>query len=335
MKLRIFFLLGIFPIYSMDGPLTMTCFDEDKKACRVSIASHLIEAEGHEIDAPSNMLQSKIASNRTINIQSCCKSQSGKKHCNKHSSNDILLFPDLTGYVEIFADAVEVNKVEYEEPQYLRMPHADSVLSRKENDHIQACALSGDGKVLAAVGGSFICLWRNDDHLHKPYYEQRENKDISRFIQKVVLVDHVALSDSGETVAVRAMLEKNEGFRILVFKSWGMEFLYNLPGSADRFFYMIAEDIIRDRLSRRCYQYDLRTGRSFWDSLKNQEKRFLSYIHQKYEETKQKVVLRKTDERFVIYQELIKVLLVRTWIDERVYVHAEGLFNRLWDLSYA
>ena len=332
MKLSIYVALCfVFPIYCMDDFLSSAYSLQCRRACETSVTSHVISMESGNVDVSGNLLRCKIAASRTFNIQSCCRGSKGEKHCNKHSGNDIFLFPDNTGYVEIFADAVEVNKTWYKEPQYLRMPHRDSILNSKENDYIQACALSGNEKVLAAVGGSFLCVWRTGDVYNDGYWYERWNEDVSQLIAKLILINHVALNDSGSRVAVNVVLKKNEGSRILVFDTSTIPSrkpLYNLKGNSDRFFYMLNDNLINDRLDKHCYQYDLGVVKYYWDSLKQEYKDFLYYVYEKYEETKQKVCLKQASDFLSIYQNLPEDCHLKTWLDERVYVEAGWLLGK-------
>ena len=309
----------IFPIHSMDNPLALAHSEQYKEECKRSLVSHIVSMSGGKVDVANDLLKRKIALERTVNVQSCCSGSAGQKHCNKHSGNDILLLSDRTGYVEIFYDNVEINR--NGKSKILRMPHADlPSYARKEDDYIRACALNADGSTVAAVGGSFLCIWRiweNASWLHW-------NQDISELIQKVVLVNHVALSDSGGRVAINVVFEKSKDSRILVMDRVCRKLLCTLKGNSDYFFYLLGENILANRLDKHCYQYDLDIADEPWRMLKEEQKSFLYDIYQRYEETKQRVCLKQGSGWLTTYQTLPQNVHIKTWLDERVYVEGKG-----------
>jgi len=302
----------------MDNPLALARSEQCKQECERSLVSHIVSMNGTKV-AIQDVLKHKIASMRTVNVESCCSGSAGQKHCNKHSGNDILLLPDSTGYVEIFCDVVEINRSG--KSKILRMPHADLPSDdRKKDDYIRACALNADGSVVAVVGGLFLCMWgiwKNSSWLHW-------NQDISQLIQKVVLVNHVALSDSGGRVAVNVLLEKGEDSRILVMDRICKKLLCTLKSNSDCFFYLLGENILANRMDKHCYQYDLDIADEPWRMLEEEQRNFLYDIYQRYEETKRRVCLKQGSGWLALYQTLPQNVHIKTWLDERVYVEEKG-----------
>lgn len=320
MKLNICVVLCIvFPVYSMDTPQPGKHQEEFQEECRKSVVSHIISVNAATTYATKDLLKRTLALQRVCS-RKCCNE---KNACCMHGGNRVLLFPDQQGYVEMRCCSVE-KKYKYGSVVLLMPNHEDpySFNGYHHSRDINACTFSADGTMFAAVGGPSVCVW-DPRYSHQLLY-----LDLSQFMQKGILANHVALSDSGERMALGVKLEKEEGARCLVINTKTQELLYNFK-CLNEFFYMMGENIIAaNMLDKTCHLYDLSIGDKTWDILK--EKQFLYDIYQKYEETKQKVCLKQASEWLEIYQKIPVNYLLKAWLDERVYVEKTGWLGTIF-----
>lgn len=310
MKLSMYVALCIiFPVHSMDTPQFGKHQKELQEECRKSVVSHIISVNAATTYATKDLLKRTLALQRVCS-RKCCDE---KNACCMHGGNRVLLFPDQQGYVEVRCHSVE-KKYKYGSTVLL-MPNHEDPYSFNGDTHsrdINACAFSADGNVFAAVGGPSVCVW------DPRYSHQRLYLDLSQLMQKGILANHVALSDSGERMALGVKLEKEEGARCLVINTKTQELLYNFK-CLNEFFCMMGENIIAaNALYNTYHKYDLNIGDKTWSIL--EEKQFLYDIYQRYEEAKQKVCLKQDSPWLEVYQKLSVNYLLKAWLDERVYV---------------
>jgi WD40 repeat protein len=274
-----------------------------------SVISHIVSVSAATTYANKDLLKRTLALRR-ICSRVCCGEKSA---CCMHGGNRVLLFPDRQGYVEMRCHSVE-KKYGYSSTVLLMPNHEDPYCFNgyPHSRDINACAFNADGKVFAAVGGPSVCVW------HAIYDNNLLYLDLSQLMQRGLLVNHVALSDSGERVALGVTLEKDEGARCLVINTKTKKLLYNFK-CLNNFFYMMGENIIAaNALDKTYHQYDLNLGDKTWNIL--EQKQFLYDIYQRYEETKQKVCLKQGSEWLSTYKKISDNYLLKAWLDERVFV---------------
>jgi hypothetical protein len=181
---------------------------------------------------------------------------------------------------------------------------------------IKSAAFNDNGLVFACVSDQELVVadLHFGDYLSRP--QVRLGAQLSG-------IQHVALSDSGNRVAVG--IKKSHDLRVMVFDTQKQQLLHNLSGRVVcgdfRFFYMMGENIVASCFNQQNMQYDLSLGEKYLTQLTKEQKGFLYTIYEYYNSQAKRIILQCGTEAFDIYLHLPK--LAKEWV--RKYVSLRSL----------
>lgn len=180
---------------------------------------------------------------------------------------------------------------------------------------IRAFAFNADGLVFASVSDQELMV---SNFTRDAKDGQELNIRLKRFFYGI---RHVALSDSGDRVAVG--IDAGYGLRVMVIDVPTQQLLYDLSGAAKngffRLFYMMGENIIAAYETSSSMEYNLSCADESFKQLSDEQKGFLSKAYDCYKKTKKPMILYSSDcASCSLYDSLPYTF--RLWARQFVYV---------------
>lgn len=177
-----------------------------------------------------------------------------------------------------------------------------------------SCAFNSNGRVFASAT------------VHELYVSDvicsHKKKPTLRLERSLYGIQHVALSDSGNRVAVGTNV--SIGLRFLVIDTQKNQLLYDLPGipAPDRrrdcaFFYMMNEDIIATCFMASYEQYNLNAVQAA-AVLTEEQKNVINILYGNYKKRKERLLLQRVSSMYGIYVSL--PFLIRSRVSKLVRI---------------